>query len=384
MITVRFAILILIALVMGCTPVELCTVIHHDLTHVHGNPLETPDELEEGLRPRYGVYMAEIELGSPPQTLAAIVDTGSSNLVITGPDCTNCESVDYDPSQSSSASTSGDPFSITYGSGALNALRYTDTAGLPCGEDTAVEFGLATSAQGVGSILGLAYQALAHPASSPIKPWFATMVDKGILENLFSMRLCGTQKSGSHIKFGGFDEGIDPTQVKYTPLIKETYYVISNPTFSIKGVAINSATSSTTIVDSGTTLLLVPADIHTAIQSQLETVATQAGLADKFPTNFWGVNAKDISVRAELSDSDVASFPAITVTVPSSSGSGDLELDVTPQTYFRKTSTGAYYFGIRPGSNLTTLGQVFMENFTVIFDRANTQIGFAPITGCGD
>jgi len=30
------------------------------------------------------------------------------------------------------------------------------------------------------------------------------------------------------------------------------------------------------------------------------------------------------------------------------------------------------------------LGQVFMENFDVVFDRANKKIGFAPIAGCED
>ena len=61
-----------------------------------------------------------------------------------------------------------------------------------------------------------------------------------------------------------------------------------------------------------------------------------------------------------------------------------IDLEMKPQSYFRKGS-GGVYFGIRAHHGaLAILGQVFMENFDVVFDRANKRIGFAPIQGCGN
>jgi hypothetical protein len=115
-------------LTIGCqnTGIEPCLVVHHDLTHAPeaGQGLE---ELEEGLRPVHGVYTAEISMGSPGQTFRVIVDTGSSNLLVNGPNCPTCKTIDYRPSESSTSQAQNDTLNVAYGSGKLTAETYTDT-----------------------------------------------------------------------------------------------------------------------------------------------------------------------------------------------------------------------------------------------------------------
>jgi hypothetical protein len=57
-------------------------------------------------------------------------------------------------------------------------------------------------------------------------------------------------------------------------------------------------------------------------------------------------------------------------------------LTIGPEWYFLAVS-GGYCFGIAPSPGLgTILGDIFMQAFNVYFDRANKQIGFAPVKDC--
>lgn len=372
-------------LFLGCQEiaVEPCLVIHHDLAH-DPEAGESLEELEEGLRPYHGVYTAEIEVGSPGQISTVIMDTGSANLFLNGPNCPTCKTIDYRPSESSTSQPQNETLNVAYGSGALTAQTYTDVLGLPCGDRTEVTFGVTTKSANVGSILGLAYPNLATSASTPITPWFDAMVNAGILEDLFTMRLCGVDRSGSHLKLGGMDETISTDALKYTAITDESYYVIAPARLSVNGTETGTTGEGKTIVDSGTTLVLLPSDAHRLIHQQLEAAAELAGLKEKIPDGFWDRISSDISVHADLTEADIKTFPPVMLSIPGSGEAESIDLEMKPQRYFRKGS-GGVYFGIRAHHGaLAILGQVFMENFDVVFDRANKRIGFAPIQGCGN
>jgi cathepsin D len=80
---------------------------HNDLTH-HSD------------RDYSRSYYGSIAIGTPPVAYNVIVDSGSADLFLVGSGCTSqaCSGIpSFDSSKSSSFSSSGQAFSITYGSG---------------------------------------------------------------------------------------------------------------------------------------------------------------------------------------------------------------------------------------------------------------------------
>jgi saccharopepsin len=112
-------------------------------------------------------YFADVTLGTPAQTFTVIPDTGSSNLWIYSSSCTTlvCSMHDTYNSQKSSTYTSdGQAFDITYGSGSISGFVSRDTAYLGDIYSENFGFGEVTAATGVAflasqmsGILGLAY-----------------------------------------------------------------------------------------------------------------------------------------------------------------------------------------------------------------------------------
>ncbi|OTA96271.1 hypothetical protein M434DRAFT_128650 [Hypoxylon sp. CO27-5] len=86
---------------------------------------------------RYGegiVYMMELDIGTPGQTVSAILDTGSYTLLV-DPDCTQaadpqaCQTYGYyDTAQSSTAKNLNAWFAGQFGTGYMEGVWYSDTA----------------------------------------------------------------------------------------------------------------------------------------------------------------------------------------------------------------------------------------------------------------
>ena len=93
--------------------------------------------------------------------------------------------------------------------------------------------------------------------------------------------------------------------------------------------------------------------------------------------------------------SDIKAFPTLTVVLGSDANA--IQLNVTPAAYLTPQACGSggsgsgsgssgggtcYCYGIvsAPVSSGTILGDVFMQSFTVAFDRANSRVGFTAPT----
>jgi len=75
-------------------------------------------------------YFADITLGTPPQTFTVIPDTGSSNLWVYSSTCSAiaCMYHDtYNAQKSSTYSSDGQAFDISYGSGSISGYVSRDT-----------------------------------------------------------------------------------------------------------------------------------------------------------------------------------------------------------------------------------------------------------------
>ncbi|NXO04301.1 PEPC protein, partial [Rhinopomastus cyanomelas] len=116
-------------------------------------------------------YFGEITIGTPPQKFLVLFDTGSSNLWVPStycqtPACFN--HAKFDPSESSTFSSNGQSYTLSYGSGSLTVTLGYDTLQIQSISVANQEFGLSENEPtqpfyfaAFDGILGMAYPSLA-------------------------------------------------------------------------------------------------------------------------------------------------------------------------------------------------------------------------------
>ncbi|NXI46476.1 PEPC protein, partial [Galbula dea] len=116
-------------------------------------------------------YFGEITIGTPPQKFLVLFDTGSSNLWVPStycqtPACFN--HAKFNPSESSTFISSGQSYTLSYGSGSLTVALGCDTLRIQSITVTNQEFGLSEDEPTqpfyfaeFDGILGMAYPSLA-------------------------------------------------------------------------------------------------------------------------------------------------------------------------------------------------------------------------------
>ncbi len=316
-----------------------------------------------------GAYTMAIEVGTPPQSFEVVVDTGSANLILLGDSslCDNCaEEVGrslYSPSKSSTAQLSDTSLTARYGSGSLEARQVLDKVAVGGQPPIDYTFAVMTHQAGIQNILGLAYKAVAMPEGTPLTPYFDELVQQTGIANEFSLMLC--TEGSSKIKFGA--AGVQVSQ--YLDLVEEKWYVVSLSKMQIKGGKRLGKFSASAIVDSGTTDLLVPASMHGKILRSLAPIAEKNGI--------------DLSHQLIRTSADVIEqFPVLQIVAQNTDGQ-KITLDISPGTYFRAVGTVGYTLAIGVmNTGQVLLGKVFMENYYVVFDRANKRIGLGSNEGC--
>ncbi|KAI9623431.1 hypothetical protein H4Q26_014600 [Puccinia striiformis f. sp. tritici PST-130] len=233
-------------------------------------------------------YFTSIYIGTPPQSLNVILDTGSSDLWIASANCTistgcsNGLGPRFDPVNSSSTFTTNTPFSIKYGSGSATGKMYTDNitfAGyrLPP-QKFAVVHTVSSEllSKDVSGLMGLGFQPLASSGVTPI--WQTIMNNTNNNMNVtfpgFSFGLTryinttqprevepggiftlGTLNAsliapGEAINFVGVPSGL------------QSYWLIPMDGLDVNGnsLNLNSQSSPNVAIDTGTTLIGGPAN----------------------------------------------------------------------------------------------------------------------------
>jgi len=343
-----------------------------------------------------GEFYAELQIGSDSQTFDVQVDTGSSDLLIFGQGCGNCGSsptYDYSLSSDSSllpcasscplcadvASESTCSFSDTYGDGS-NVQGFVVTDVLAVGSSISgvnVELGsIQTSSSNfenppVSGIWGLAYSSLSDWDGTTA---FDNIVQQDGIPNSFSMCLT----TSDPVMSLGVDYSSD-SRFSWTSITQQTYYAVSMEDLQVDGNSLglspNAYNNPLTIVDSGTTLFYVSNTAYSALVSSFGALCgsnSLHGICDVSSTQtmFDGV-------CYQMSQSQLNAYPSIGVVL---SGISD-PLTLGPTQYL--VPQGSYYcFGIYPSAKFSILGDVFMQNWHVVFDRANSKVGFGPIDSC--
>ncbi|XP_006833926.1 PREDICTED: beta-secretase 1 isoform X3 [Chrysochloris asiatica] len=315
-------------------------------------------EMVDNLRGKSGQgYYVEMAVGSPPQTLNILVDTGSSNFAV---------------------GAAPHPFLHRYYQRQLSST-YRDLR-----KGVYVPYTQGKWEGELGTDL---------PDDS-LEPFFDSLVKQTHVPNLFSLQLCGAgfplnqsevlASVGGSMIIGGIDHSLYTGSLWYTPIRREWYYEVIIVRVEINGQDLKMDCKEynydKSIVDSGTTNLRLPKKVFEAAVKSIKAASS----TEKFPDGFW-LGEQLVCWQAGTTPWNI--FPVISLYLMGEVTNQSFRITILPQQYLRPVEDVAtsqddcYKFAISQSSTGTVMGAVIMEGFYVVFDRARKRVGFA-VSAC--
>ncbi|XP_075706767.1 gastricsin-like [Rhinoderma darwinii] len=309
-------------------------------------------------------YYGQISIGTPPQNFLVLFDTGSSNLWVPSASCQSAACGNhnvFNPSQSSTYTSNGQQFTMSYGSGSVSGVFGYDTVAVQGLTITNQEFGLTDTESGSSfyyskfdGIFGMAYPAMSAGGATTA---MQGMLQQGVLNNpIFSVYM-GSQ-SGEVI-FGGVDNSLYSGQILWAPVTQDVYWQIGIDEFSINGQATGWCSQGCqAIVDTGTSPLTVPQQY---MDTLLQSLGAQQGQNGEFLINC----------------NNVQNLPPISFTINGN------QFPIPPSEYiiqnngYCSVGVEVTYLPSQNGQPLWILGDVFLRQYYSVYDMSNNRVGFA-------
>jgi len=351
-----------------------------------------------GAKPSYPMfnsvwsYLIDVKVGTPAKPFKLIFDTGSSNTWIPDKTCgSNCDGAphSFNPNASSTwVNDKGNTMNIQYGSGSCSGVLGTDV--LTFGSSLHVpkqEIGLATSSASsitsnqVDGILGMgpdvlstAFNSAGKVLNTPITNMVANhLMTKKMFSVYFAPEPAGMYGAvNGQVTFGGLpDSSLYSGSIQWTPKLSSgitaKYWGISVDNIKVGTKTVVKSFDS--IVDTGTTLIIVDSAAATAIYKNIKGAKYSNAAA------MWEVPCKSLS-----------SLPDISFTINGKAYPLTPEQYTVPAwetPYWGSSDTSqclSYVTGENTGG-LNILGQKFLENYVSVFDADSNRVGFAPRKG---
>jgi hypothetical protein len=355
-------------------------------------------------------YYIDLGIGTPPQKLSFLVDTGSSDTWVNSVEaefCTEGQTILYqqfapscmpqfDSDESKTFEVVSRDFEIAYLDGSSAAgVYFNDTVTID-GDDAVLEnqqLGLATDTSHPTGIMGLGMK-VAVAARKVYPTIIDNLVSQGFIDTpAFSVYLDSLSEDSGTILFGGIDTKKYVGSLTTLPLKPDTLSDFDNITsysvdlkgFSVDGGIDTPDLSTSAIFDTGSTLTLLPENVVQPIYDKLD-VKTIADI----PTPFIDCKyAQDEYNKYKFN----FKFDGVTITVPLRElvvdSLGELQ-ETLKENYFFKDSFKDFgeicLFGIVDGGGYVVddapkyalLGDTFLRSAYVVYDLANQQLAVAP------
>ncbi|KAH8649680.1 aspartic peptidase domain-containing protein [Tricladium varicosporioides] len=337
-------------------------------------------QIQAGLTNIFGtVYIVTFSIGTPPQEVDLLIDTGSSETWV-NPDCTTagwkslCDLIPlYKPGNSSTAKDLGVAGGVTYGKGFTDFEYFQDNFHIGGATVTNQIFGISTaSAQIPAGIMGVGpgIELVGYPII------IDSLANQGITNSrAFSLDLRSVDSPSGAIIFGGIDTMKYTGTLEKCPIIPAAqapnqsmrYWIymksmgITKPSQPSKTYTFNSGDpkGQPVFLDSGGTLSQIPTPLFNAIVADFNATPNPDGS---------GKYVIDCAIADQAGTVDFT-FGATTIKVPW-------------HEFVWKVGTTCN-LGILPDDNEPVLGDSFLRAAFVVYDQDNQNLHLANAADCG-
>ncbi|CCO31341.1 Aspartic protease [Rhizoctonia solani AG-1 IB] len=240
-----------------------------------------------------------MNVGTPPTSYGVALDTGSSDLWFQSEACVGCEGAKI-KTTSSTLQQTGRPFSIRYGSGAVQGTIVSDHVEMG---GFAVEnqvMGMVTQTSGVllngnsAGLYGLAFQRLSNTESIPF--WEALVTSGRWSQPLMSFWMTRftnvstlrDEEYGGEFRMGGLNASLYTGEIEYNemPSTIKAYWSIPLRQITVNGgspmTITNLGVTSLAAIDTGTSLIGGPPDLVAEIYRQIPNARKGTGSLDRY------------------------------------------------------------------------------------------------------
>ncbi|GAA5801972.1 aspartic peptidase domain-containing protein [Helicostylum pulchrum] len=319
-------------------------------------------------------YIGQISIGTPPQKFNMDFDTGSSDIWVPSMSCgVTCGTHRrFNPEKSSTyVGTDNKTWALRYGDGS-SVVGYTGRDIVHLGNISQPDqlIGLVTketaqfaSDRYLDGIFGLAFPPLAF-----------TNINNSIVEELYmsgsipapivSFYLGHYRDGGKgEVLFGDINQNYFEGELRYVPVTLKKYWQVDLSGISVNGRKVMNG-SVPAIIDTGTTLIIVPPYIAQEIHSVIPGSEYSSMYGWRIPCSFAGHPTQE-AITFNLDNQDFPILLKDFVRAKTSPSSGNSTVQMC-------------FSGIAQANTpLIILGDTFLRSYYSVYDFANARIGLA-------
>ena len=325
-------------------------------------------------------YYANISIGTPPQYLSVLLDTGSSYNYMPSATCdSSCSGADrYDSSKSSSFKSIGTVHTLTYGKGTVYGEFASDT--FTIGDSLTaknVQFVLSNRMEDSDDALfeGLIVRNSQGFGFAILSDGVPTFVDSLKAQGVISQRVFSFYLSNSSYYTNEYDTESECIigEVDTSHASGDLTYIPIYGTPAFWSVAINSVYLGSTnlnieyhvgILDTGTSLLVVPEKDAYAILDALDNAGN------------CGVTTSGM-IGCDCTSYSVSDYPTMILSL------GGHSFELSPEDYFWHQENGCLLLLQATTMHAWIIGDVFLRKYYTVFDMDMARVGIAEATSNG-
>ncbi|EUC60350.1 aspartic protease [Rhizoctonia solani AG-3 Rhs1AP] len=334
------------------------------------------------------MYYAMVEVGTPPQSYAVILDTGSSDMWLQSVDCAPCTGKKINATISSTLQRSSSPFSIAYGIGSVKGTLVNDVVSIGSSSEFTVQnqvwglvnYTLGTPVPGdIAGLMGLGFKNLAASQATPF--WEALVSENKWHDPVMSFWMtrysnvstANAAEFGGEFILGGTNEALYSGDIEFISLSyasNPTFWAIPIHSITVNGndisAAESSASSALAAIDTATSLIGGPASVVGNLYAAIPGAQRGQGVLEGFWTfpcsekveltlNFggraWAMASDDFALTTDISGTCVGAIFETSL--------GDPDNSQIPQWY---------------------IGASFLKNVYSVFRYDPPAVGFAQLS----
>lgn len=341
---------------MGLVRTKLKYAEHLGLSH-HEKSALLNSLPEENMGNTY--YIANVSVGTPPQTIPMLLDTGSTDWWFqheepNGDTLMQNGGPAYAANASSTASTNGTFWTAGYGMGNTNGTVFQDNivmGGLTAQYQHFADVTNLTSGFyyfGFSGIAGLAWNKLSN-ISKTADVFIQNLTQQNSLPQIFAFYVSKLEDSQvNKMDIGGYDPNAYVGSITWLPVSAQYWWSLqlSKVTYGPRILPVSTLFG---IIDSGSTAIVVPSYVHSVLMKMIGEDAN---------------GNIDCSTRQYL--------PTLSFTL----AGNDMSLTPDQYTYDNGDGTCGHVFDAWE-SSYWIFGLYFLQNYYSIYDMENKRIGFA-------